>query len=412
MKQVQALDVEAIRKDFPILSRKVHGKALIYLDNAATSQKPYAVIKALSDYYSQYNANVHRGIHALAEQATAAYEEARRKVAAFIGADDAHCVVFTRSATEAINLVRYSWGRANVKAGDEVVLTVMEHHSNLVPWQQLAQETGAVLKFVDIDEEGYLRLDQLRDFLSPRTKIVAVTHVSNVLGTINPVREIVDMAHRAGALVLLDGAQSVPHMPVDVKELGCDFLAFSGHKMVGPTGIGALWVRREILEKMPPFNAGGEMIRYVKLEGSDWNDLPWKFEAGTPNIADAIGLGAAVDYLQGIGIEAIRAHEMVLTSYALESMSGCGGMVYGPKDVKHRGGVIAFTCGDVHPHDIAQVLDAEGIAIRAGHHCAMPLMKRLGVVATARISLYFYNTRREIDAVKAALPKALAMFRR
>jgi cysteine desulfurase/selenocysteine lyase len=412
VKQVQAIPVETIRRDFPILARKVHGKDLIYLDNAATSQKPYPVIRALSDYYSGYNANVHRGIHALAEAATAAFEQARRKVAAFIGADDPACVIFTRGATEAINLVRYSWGRANVKAGDEILLTVMEHHSNLVPWQQLAQETGAALKFVDIDDEGCLRMDQYEDLLSERTKLVAVTQASNVLGTINPVREMAEMAHRAGAAFLCDGAQSVPHMPVSVKELGCDILAFSGHKMLGPTGTGAVWIRREILEGMPPFHAGGEMIRHVRLESADWNDLPWRFEAGTPNIAGAIGLGAAVDYLRGIGMEAVRAHEVELTSYALQQMGGCGGTIYGPADVSRRGGVISFTCADVHPHDIAQVLDAEGIAIRAGHHCAMPLMKRLGVVATARVSLYLYNTRAEIDAVKAALPRALAMFRR
>jgi len=412
MTRKTALDVEAIRRDFPILGAIVHGKPLIYLDNAATSQKPSAVIEALVRYYQEQNANVHRGIHALAEAATAAYEGAREKVAAFIGAPSARGVVFTRSATEAINLVRYSWGRANVQAGDEILITIMEHHSNLVPWQQLAQEIGATLRYADIDENGFLPLDRFERMLSQRTKLVAFTHASNVLGTITPARAIADMAHRAGARVLLDGAQSVPHLRINVRELGCDFFAFSGHKMLGPTGIGVLWADEGILDSMPPFNAGGEMIRKVTIEGADWNDLPYKFEAGTPNIAGAIGLGAAIDYLETVGMENIREHEIALAGYAMQAIKATGAVIYGPQQPRDRTGAIAFNYGDIHPHDIAQVLDAEGIAIRAGHHCCMPLMKRLGVTATARASLYFYNTSEEIDALCAALPKAARMFSR
>jgi cysteine desulfurase/selenocysteine lyase len=412
MTRKTALDVEAIRRDFPILGTIVHGKPLIYLDNAATSQKPSAVIEALVRYYQEQNANVHRGIHALAEAATAAYEGAREKVAAFIGAPSTRGVVFTRSATEAINLVRYSWGRANVQAGDEILITIMEHHSNLVPWQQLAQETGATLRYADIDENGFLPLDRFERMLSQRTKLVAFTHASNVLGTITPARAIADMAHRAGARVLLDGAQSVPHLRINVRELGCDFFAFSGHKMLGPTGIGALWADEGILDSMPPFNAGGEMIRKVTIEGADWNDLPYKFEAGTPNIAGAVGLGAAIDYLETVGMENIREHEIALAGYAMQAIKATGAVIYGPQQPRDRTGAIAFNYGDIHPHDIAQVLDAEGIAIRAGHHCCMPLMKRLGVTATARASLYFYNTSEEIDALCSALPKAARMFSR
>jgi cysteine desulfurase/selenocysteine lyase len=408
----KALDVQAIRADFPILKTLVHGKPLVYLDNAATAQKPSAVIETLVAYYQQMNANVHRGIHALAEAATAAYEGAREKVAAFIGAPSTRGVVFTRGATEAINLVRYAWGRANVRAGDEIVITIMEHHSNLVPWQQLAQEMGATLRYAEIDDEGFLPLDKFERLLSERTKLVAVTHASNVLGTVTPARAIADMAHAVGAKFLLDGAQSVPHLPINVAELGCDFLAFSGHKMVGPTGIGILWADEHILDSMPPFQAGGEMIRKVTIEGTDWNDLPYKFEAGTPNIAGAIGLGAAVDYLQRVGMEAIREHEVALLGHALNAIRETGAVVYGPERAADRSGVVAFNYGDIHPHDIAQVLDAEGIAIRAGHHCCMPLMKRLGVAATARESIYLYNTTEEIDALCAALPKAAALFSR
>jgi len=405
-------DVQAVRADFPILKTLVHGKPLVYLDNAATTQKPSAVIETLVNYYQQMNANVHRGIHALAEAATAAYEGARDKVAAFIGAPGTRGVIFTRGATEAINLVRYAWGRANIRAGDEILITIMEHHSNLVPWQQLAQETGATLRYADIDDEGFLPLDNLERLLTERTKLVAVTHASNVLGTITPARAIADMAHAVGARFLLDGAQSVPHLPINVKELGCDFLAFSGHKMLGPTGIGILWADEQILDSMPPFQAGGEMIRKVTIEGTDWNDLPYKFEAGTPNIAGAIGLGAAVDYLQGVGVKAIREHEVGLLDHALQAIRATGAVIYGPGRAADRSGVVAFNYGDIHPHDIAQVLDAEGIAIRAGHHCCMPLMKRLGVAATARASIYLYNTIEEIDALCAALPRAARIFAR
>jgi cysteine desulfurase/selenocysteine lyase len=404
------LDAHVIRKDFPILSREVHGKPLVYLDNAATSQKPRQVLEALDSYYRRYNANVHRGIHTLAEEATAAYEGAREKVARFINAPRREEVVFTRGTTEAINLVRYSWGRANVREGDEILITIMEHHSNFVPWILLSQETGAKLRHLDIGEDGLLRMDRLDDFLNERTRLVAVVHASNVLGTINPIRQIVERAHAVGAKVLVDAAQSAPHVPVDVQEVGCDFLAFSGHKMLGPTGVGVLWGRAELLEAMPPFMGGGEMIREVHLDRATWNDIPWKFEAGTPNIAQVIGLGAAVDYLESIGMESVRAHEIELTSYALRALHQIGAHVYGPKDAKLKGGVAAFTYCLIHPHDLAQVLDSEGVAIRAGHHCAQPLMRRLGVPSTARASFYLYNTQEDVDALVAALEKARHFF--
>ena len=407
-----AIDVEAIRRDFPILSRTVHGRPLVYLDNAATTQKPQAVVDALVHYYQNYNANIHRGLHALSEEATARYEEVRVKVAHFVNAPGYENIVFTRNATEAINLVAHGWGRRYLKAGDEIVLTVMEHHSNLIPWQLLAKATGARLRFVDIDDEGRLLSSDLERLIGGKTRLVALTQMSNVLGTVNPLREIAELAHRHGALVMVDGAQSVPHMPVDVTELDCDFLAFSGHKMLGPTGVGVLYARLDLLKEMDPFLGGGEMISRVTLEDATWNDVPWKFEAGTPNIADVIAFGAAIEYLQGLGMEAVRAHERELVAYALESLSTIPGLVvYGPRDADSRGGVVAFNCGDIHPHDLGTALDYQhSVAIRAGHHCAQPLMKRLGCVATARASFYVYNKREEIDILVEGVREAVRFF--
>ncbi|MBI2885762.1 MAG: cysteine desulfurase [Chloroflexi bacterium] len=406
-------DVQVVRKDFPILERQVHGRPLVYLDSAATSQKPQAVIDALADYYSRYNANVHRGIHTLAEEATAAYEDARRRVADFIGAASPRSVVFTRNTTEAINLVAYAWGRRTLRPGDEVVLTVMEHHSNLVPWQLMAQDTGAALRSVDITEDGCLDLEAFHKLLGPRTRLVALTHMSNVLGTVNPVVAMARAAHSYGALVLVDGAQSVPHLPVRVQELACDFLAFSGHKMLGPTGIGALYAREELLEAMEPFMGGGEMIREVQLERSTWNEVPWRFEAGTPNIADAIAWVAALDYLEALGMAPVRAHELEITAYALSRLQEVPGItIYGPRAAEDRGGVVAFNLKEVHPHDVGTALDQYGIAVRAGHHCAQPLHRRLGIGSTARASFYVYTTAQEIDALVAALHQTQEFFTR
>jgi cysteine desulfurase/selenocysteine lyase len=405
------LDVQTIRKDFPILQREVNGYPLTYLDSNATSQKPAIVIETLDRFYRTTNANVHRGIHRLSEESTTLYEEARDKVAAFINARSRKEIIFTRGTTEAINLVAYSWGRANIRRGDLILLSEMEHHSNLVPWQLLAQEKEARLEFLKVDEQGLLDLSPLDDYLAQGPKLVALVHVSNVLGTINPVAEIAAKAHQAGALVLLDGAQSVPHLPADVQRIGCDFLAFSGHKMCAPTGVGVLYGRRELLEEMPPFLGGGDMIKKVYLRESQWAELPNKFEAGTTAIAQVIGLGAAVDYLSGLGMDQVRAHEKELTAYALQRLQDVEGMrIYGPRDLDVRDGVIPFTMGTVHPHDIASLLDQVGIAIRAGHHCAMPLHDRLGVAATARASLYIYNTREEIDRLADALDRARAVF--
>ena len=409
---MSTFDIERVRADFPILEREVHGRPLVYLDNAATTQKPKAVIDALVDYYSNYNANIHRGIHTLAEEATARYEETREKVAGFIGAPGPECVVFTRNTTESINLVAAAWGRKNLGAGDEIVLSVMEHHSNIVPWQMLAQETGAQLRYIDIDEEGQLVWDDVERLIGERTKLVAIAHKSNVLGTINPVRKIADLAHKHGALVLLDGAQSVPHLPVDVTELDCDFLAFSAHKMLGPTGVGVLYGRRELLEAMDPFLGGGEMIRRVRLEDSTWNDVPWKFEAGTPNIGDVCAFGAAIDYLDELGMEQIRAYEQELTRETLLRFSQLPDVtVYGPESAEARSGVVTFNVDELHPHDLGTVLDQHGVAIRAGHHCAQPLMNRLGVVATARASFYLYNTTEELDALFEGIQAAERLFR-
>ncbi len=398
-----ALDLEAVRADFPALDQQVAGKRLVYLDNAATSQKPTAVLDALDGYYRRDNANVHRGIHELSRRATEAYEEARRKVAAFVGADPGE-IVWTRGTTEAINLVAWAWGTANVGEGDEILLTEMEHHSNLVPWQLLAARTGATLRYVGLDDDGRLILDELDELLGERTKLVAVSHVSNALGTVNPVREIVRRAKAVGATVLVDGAQGAVHLPVDVAELGADFYCFSGHKMCGPTGIGVLWGRREILEAMPPFQGGGEMIRLVHKDHSTWAEVPHKFEAGTPNIAGAVGLGAAVDYLSGVGMDAVAAHERALLAYALERLGEIPGIrIFGPPSVEDRSGVVPFTLGDAHPHDISTILDAEGVAVRAGHHCAQLVMKRYEVAATARASFYLYNGRDDVDRLAEAL---------
>ncbi len=402
---------ETVRADFPILARRVHGKPLVYLDSAATSQKPRRVLDALIRYYTEYNANVHRGIYALAEEATHRYEQARAAVAAFIGARRPEEVVFTRGTTEAINLVAYTWARATLRPGDEIVLTEMEHHSNLVPWQMVAQQTGAVLRFVPFDGQGLLDLDAYEQLLGERTRLVAVTHQSNVLGTINPIREIAARARAAGARVLVDGAQAAPHMPVNVADLGVDFYAFSAHKMCGPTGAGALWARYELLEAMPPFHGGGEMILLVQLERSTYKDPPHKFEAGTPNIADCIVWAEAIDYLQRIGLEAIREHERRLVAYALDRLAEVPGItVYGPRDASLRGGAVAFWVDVAHPHDVAQVLDQEGIAVRAGHHCAQPLHRRLGVPATVRASVYLYNTEDDIDALVRGLHLVRRLF--
>nr|MBO2472211.1 cysteine desulfurase [Bacillota bacterium] len=402
------MDVQAIRRDFPVLSQTVNGRPLVYLDSAATAQKPRAVIEAVRSFYEEYNANVHRAIHALGEKATLRYEEARRKVARFINAPEAETVVFVKNATEAINLVAYSWARRNLKEGDEILVSPIEHHSNLVPWQLAAKATGARLRFFRVTEDGRLRTDDLDEVITERTKLVAVTAASNVLGTIVPVQEIAAAAHRKGAVVLVDGAQAVPHMPVDVQAMGCDFLAFSGHKMMGPTGIGVLWGRRELLEAMDPFLSGGDMIRSVTLEGATWADLPHKFEAGTPPIAEAIGLGVAVDYLTALGMENVYRHEQQLVRYAMEQLRRVEGVtIYGPEQ---RGGVVTFNVEGVHPHDLATVLNEEGIAIRAGHHCAQPIMEWLGVPATARASFYVYNTEEDVDRLVAAIERAKEFF--
>ena len=408
---MSALDVTALRRDFPALHQEVNGKQLVYLDNAATSQKPRAVLDVLASYYERDNANVHRGIHELSRRATVAYEEAREKVARFIGAADPSEVVWTRGTTESINLVANAWGPGAVRAGDEILLSDMEHHSNLVPWQLLARRTGARLRFLELDDEGRLILDDLPKLLSDRTRLVAVTHVSNALGTINPVKQIVAAAKRVGATVLLDGAQGVVHTKLDVKDLGADFYAFSGHKMCGPTGIGVLWARRELLEAMDPWQGGGDMIEFVERDASTWAEVPHKFEAGTPNIAGAIGLGAAVDYLSSVGMDAIAAHERELVGYAMGRLERIPGLrIYGPKDVAERSAVLSFTLGDAHPHDISTILDSEGIAVRAGHHCAQLVMKRYGVSATARASFYLYNTRAEADRLAEGLELVRSIF--
>jgi cysteine desulfurase / selenocysteine lyase len=402
-------DIEEIRDDFPILKREVNGKPLVYLDNAATSQKPRQVLDTLNAHYEQRNANIHRAVHRLAEEATAAYESAREKVARFLGAPETTGLLFTRSTTESINLVAYAWGRKNLHEGDEVVLTETEHHSNLVPWQLAAQATGAKLRFIPVREDGTLDLEEAQRLIGSRTKLVGCVHASNVLGTINPVERLTELAHETGALMLVDGAQSAPHMPVSVKELGCEFFACSGHKMLGPTGVGVLWGKPEILEEMDPFLGGGEMIREVHLDHSTWNDLPYKFEAGTMNIAQAVGLGTAVDYLDELGMENVLKHERRLGEYAYNRLSEVEDItIYGPEN--GRTGLVSFSLPNIHPHDLSQLLDEEGVAIRSGHHCCQPLMRRLGVTATSRASFYVYNTGEDVDALVEALLRAREFF--
>jgi len=399
-----AIDVTTVKKDFPILDRTVHSKRLVYLDSASSSQKPSSVIDAMTCYYETTHANVHRGVYLIAEEATRLYEKARADLARFIGASTPEEIVFTKNVTEAINLVAYSWGRANLGAGDVVVLTEMEHHANLVPWLALKAERGIELRYLYVDGEGKLDLSRLEETLQG-AKLLAVTSVSNVLGTINPVRQLVEAAHYAGALALVDGAQHSPHMPTDVTGLGCDFFGVTAHKMLGPTGIGALWARREILEAMPAFLGGGEMIRDVRLDGFTTNDVPWKFEAGTPPIAEAVGLSAAIDYLESLGMDEVRNHERSLTAYALKSLATLGDdvTVHGPASADERGGVISFEYKSVHPHDLSQVLDQAGVCVRAGHHCAKPLMRKLGVSATARASFSVYNDEADVDSLLGAL---------
>ncbi len=405
------LDVHRVRKDFPILGRSVYGKPLVYLDNAATSQKPVSVIRALTDYYEQYNSNVHRGVHALSMEATDRYEEARVKVANFIGAPSAESVIWTRNVTEAINLVAYSWASKNVQEGDSIVTTQMEHHSNLVPWQRVAEANGAELKILPLNSDGTLDLSDIDSVVTPSTRLLAFTHMSNTLGTINPAEELIAKARSVGATVLVDGAQSVPHMPVDVVELDCDFMGFSGHKMLGPTGIGALYARPEILEGMEPFLTGGEMVLQVWNERATWNELPMRFEAGTPNIADAIALGAAVDYLNDLGMNNVREHEKQITRYALSRFREIEELdMYGPDDPEKRGGIFSFHSDSVHPHDLGTFLDREGIAIRTGHNCTMPLMREMGIAATARASVYVYNLEEEVDFLVNTLKAALRYF--
>jgi len=412
--QTSTINIENIRRDFPILQRKVHNnKPLVYFDNAATTQKPIQVIDSIHNYYLNYNSNIHRAVHQLAEEATAAYELTRDKVAKFTNAKNREELIFVRGTTEAINLVAYSWGRQNVQKDDIVVTTEYEHHSNIVPWQLLTKEKEAKLEYIGVDDNGELILDQLDRYLDTgRVKLVTFSQMSNVLGTITNTEEIIKKCHQKGVKVLVDAAQSVPHMKVDLQKLDCDFFAFSAHKMLGPTGVGVLWVRKEILENMQPFNGGGDMIREVHKHETTWNDLPYKFEAGTPNIADVIGFSAAIDYLENLGMDKVREHEIELTKYTLEKMSAIKGIkLYGTSDMKKRGGVISFNLGDIHPHDLATIIDEDGVAIRSGHHCAQVLMERLDVSATSRASFYIYNTKDEVDVFIRSLNRASELFR-
>ena len=405
------LDVARIRADFPVLSQTVRGKPLVYLDNAATSQKPRQVIEAMSRVFEEHNANIHRGVYEFSERTTAVFEESRAKVAGLINAPSEREVIFVRNATEGVNLVAYAWGRDNLKRGDRIVTTVLEHHSDFVPWQQLAMEVGAEVAVVDIDDDGRLRRDQLSAELRKGVKLLAITHTSNGLGTVNPVREIAAEAHAAGATVLVDAAQAVPHTPVDVQDLGADFLVFSGHKMLAPPGSGGVWGRTALLEKMRPFLYGGDMISRVTISLTEWNELPWKFEAGTSSYVDAIGLGAAVDYLQEVGLARIHEHELGLVSYVLPRLQDIPGVtVYGPKTLEDRVGVVSFNIEGIHPHDVATIFDREGVCVRAGHHCNQPLMTRLGVPATTRASFYLYNTTEECDALVGAVHAAKKVF--
>ena len=405
-----ALDAERIRKDFPIFERTSHGKRLVYLDSAATSQKPRRVIEAVAEFYERHNANIHRGVYELAEEATQMYEAARARLARFVGATDPASIVFNRGTTESINLVAHGYGRKVLREGDEVLLSEVEHHSNIVPWQFVTQATGARLRFIPLGGDGHLDLSKLDSLLTERTKVVAVTGNSNVLGTMPPLSRLAEAAHAVGAIVLVDGAQLVPHAPVNVEDLDIDFLTISGHKMLGPTASGGLYGRLELLERMDPFLGGGEMIMEVFPERSTFKAPPWKFEAGTMNIAEEVALVAAIDYLEDLGMEAVRAHEKELTAYAIERLNDAGARVFGSTGVEHRGGAVSFYYRDVHPHDLAQVLDQEGVCIRAGHHCAQPLMRVLGVPATARASFYVYNTPDEVDVLVESLEKAGAFF--
>jgi cysteine desulfurase/selenocysteine lyase len=403
-----------LRKDFPILQRTVRdNKRLVYLDNASTTQKPNQVIDSITDYYRNYNSNIHRAVYSIAEEATEAYEATRDKIATFINVKDRQEIIFVRGTTEAINLVAYAWGRSNIKEGDIIVTTEYEHHSNIVPWQLLTQEKGAKLEYIGMGDNGELILDDLDKYLATgKVKLVTFSLMSNVLGTITDADKIIEKCKTAGVLTLIDAAQAVPHMKVDIEKLGCDFFAFSGHKMLGPTGIGVLWVRKSVLETMNPFHGGGDMIREVHKYETTWNDLPYKFEAGTPNIADVIGFGSAIDYLTKIGMDNVREHEVELTKYAIEKLSEVKGIhIYGTKDITKRGGVISFNFADVHPHDVAQIIDGEGIAVRSGHHCAQVLMERLDVAATSRASFYIYNTKEDVDALVNSLNKVAKVFK-
>ncbi|HVG94136.1 MAG TPA: cysteine desulfurase [Planctomycetota bacterium] len=405
----KAFDARRVREEFPILHRLVRGKPLVYLDNAATSQKPRAVLDAMDRFYRQSNSNVHRGVHLLSQEATLAMERARATVRRFLRAASEKEIVFVRGTTEAVNLVAQSWGRRHVGKGDEILLTTMEHHSNIVPWQLLAAETGAIVRVVPIDDAGALDLDAFASLLSPRTKIVAVTHVSNALGTVNPVKEIVAAAHRVGAVVLVDGAQAVPHLTVDVAAIDADFYAFSGHKVYGPTGIGVLYAKHRLLEAMPPWQGGGDMIRTVSFSGSTWNDVPWKFEAGTPDVAGAIGLGAALEWLEALGREAVAAHESDLLAYGTRRLAAVPGLAL-VGTAPHKAGVLSFTMEEVHPHDVGTLLDLEGVAVRTGHHCAQPVMERFGIPATTRASLAAYNVREDLDALVEGLGRVREKF--
>lgn len=400
-----------IRSYFPILNQEINGHPLVYLDSGATSQKPLQVIEAITKYYEFENSNVHRGVHTLGNRATESYEGAREKIRKFINAKSTKEIIFTRGTTTSLNTVAQSYGRANVKEGDEIVITHMEHHSNIIPWQQLAKETGATLKYIDLEEDGTLSLEKVRATVTDKTKIVSIVYVSNVLGTMNPIKEITQIAHEHGAIMVVDGAQAAPHLKLDVQQLDCDFLAFSGHKMCGPTGIGVLYGKQELLEKMEPIEFGGEMIDFVELYDSTWKELPWKFEGGTPIIAGAVGLAAAIDFLEEIGLDEIEKHEHELATYAMEKMLTIEGLtIYGPNDPSKRAGIVTFNLNDVHPHDVATVLDMNGIAVRAGHHCAQPLMKWLQCTATARASFYLYNTEEDIDRLVAGLRTAKEYF--
>lgn len=412
--QSAQISFETLRKDFPILQRTVRdNKKLVYLDNASTTQKPNQVIDAINDYYRNHNANIHRAVYALAEEATELYEATRDKIANFINVKNREEIIFVRGTTEAINLVAYAWGRTHVKKDDIIITTEYEHHSNIVPWQLLTQEKGAKLEYIRMDDNGELILDDLDKYLATgKVKLVTFSLMSNVLGTITDAEKIISKCKEYGVLTLIDGAQAVPHMPVDVEKLGCDFFAFSGHKMLGPTGIGVLWVRKSVLQTMNPFHGGGDMIREVHKYETTWNDLPYKFEAGTPNIADVIGFGAAIDYLTKLGMNNVREHEIELTKYAIEKLSLIPGLtIYGTKDISKRGGVISFNFADVHPHDVAQIIDEEGIAVRSGHHCAQVLMERLNVAATSRASFYIYNTKDEVDSLINSLNKVARIFK-